>query len=394
MELEREFSKVGEEEEDVWGEVFARLDAGDGAEDGRISCRDFVEWLDTMNFQDSINLEMRQGIPREVLRRLVVAADKDKSGFLDREEFIVLVTKRFRHLEEVHSSRLKQYLRVAAYADHYTWWPPPLFTVLTTVLLVSVHIHHSLLLNSVDEPLPPGPMCSPFILHPGKRVQAWRFFTYSFVHATGFQHLTFNLVLLVLVGLPLEMAHGGLRVGAVYYLAVLAGSLATSLLQPGTFLAGASGGVYALTTAHLASLLLNWREDSLVLRQRLRNRQVASPTFGKVVRLGRLLLVTSILGIDILNTALGPPNSSISQLAHLSGALIGVLVGLVVLRNRRVEHWEVWVKAVCLILATILLLLLLVLNLGSSLILPTKWDPENHYTLSACDNCYNFRRSC
>ena len=43
MELEREFSKVGEEEEDVWGEVFARLDAGDGAEDGRIACRDFVE---------------------------------------------------------------------------------------------------------------------------------------------------------------------------------------------------------------------------------------------------------------------------------------------------------------------------------------------------------------
>ena len=29
---------------------------------------------------------------------------------------------------------------------------------------------------------------------------------------------------------------------------------------------GCSAGVYALTTSHLASILLNWREDSLVLR--------------------------------------------------------------------------------------------------------------------------------
>ena len=43
---------------------------------------------------------------------------------------------------------------------------------------------------------------------------------------------------------------------------VLAGSLGTSLSDPGTFLAGASGGVYALIAAHLATMLLNFREDS------------------------------------------------------------------------------------------------------------------------------------
>jgi hypothetical protein len=36
-------------------------------------------------------------------------------------------------------------------------------------------------------------------------------------------------------------------------------------------LAGASGGVYALVSAHLASLILNWEEDSLILRRRIRS---------------------------------------------------------------------------------------------------------------------------
>ncbi len=34
--------------------------------------------------------------------------------------------------------------------------------------------------------------------------------------------------------------------------------------DPDTYIAGASGGVYALIAAHLATLALNWREDSAV----------------------------------------------------------------------------------------------------------------------------------
>lgn len=43
---------------------------------------------------------------------------------------------------------------------------------------------------------------------------------------------------------------------------VLAGSLGTSLSDSRTYLAGASGGCYALIAAHLATLVLNWQEDS------------------------------------------------------------------------------------------------------------------------------------
>ena len=70
--------------------------------------------------------------------------------------------------------------------------------------------------------------------------------------------MLFNLLVQVLVGLPLEMVHGSMRIGAVYMAGVLAGSLGTSVFDTDVYLVGASGGVYALLAAHLANVLLNF----------------------------------------------------------------------------------------------------------------------------------------
>ena len=75
---------------------------------------------------------------------------------------------------------------------------------------------------------------------------------------------------MLLVGLSLEMTNSWWRVATVYSLGVVSGSLLSSVVPPDTFLAGASGGVYALASAHIATIILNWKEDSLILRQRLR----------------------------------------------------------------------------------------------------------------------------
>jgi rhomboid-related protein 1/2/3 len=64
----------------------------------------------------------------------------------------------------------------------------------------------------------------------------------------------------LILGLPLEIVHGPLRIGTVYLAGALFGSLLTSMTDPGEFLAGASGGVYALMLAHLPTLIMNWRE--------------------------------------------------------------------------------------------------------------------------------------
>ena len=45
-------------------EIFDRLDPKDGTEDGRIGKMAFLEWIDTLNFQDTVMLEASKGISR------------------------------------------------------------------------------------------------------------------------------------------------------------------------------------------------------------------------------------------------------------------------------------------------------------------------------------------
>ena len=40
---------------------------------------------------------------------------------------------------------------------------------------------------------------------------------------------------------------------------------------------GASGGVYCLITAHLATLLLNWHDDIYIIKKRIRKGKIAQP---------------------------------------------------------------------------------------------------------------------
>lgn len=60
----------------------------------------------------------------------------------------------------------------------------------------------------------------------------------------------------IMLGIPLEMVHRWWRALLVYTAGVAAGSLGTSIFDPNVKLAGASGGVYALMTAHLATIVM------------------------------------------------------------------------------------------------------------------------------------------
>ena len=63
-----------------------------------------------------------------------------------------------------------------------------------------------------------------------------------------------------MLGLPLELVHRWWRIMLIYLTGVLAGSLTVAVADPHVYLAGASGGVYALIAAHLANVIFNWRE--------------------------------------------------------------------------------------------------------------------------------------
>ena len=116
----------------------------------------------------------------------------------------------------------------------------------------------------------------------------WRFLTYQFVHVDA-QHLISNMVSQLFLGVPLELSQSGwlgtLKLLTLYTSGVLYGSvLGTLLPHPTRGLAGASAGVYALISAHLASLILNWKEDGRVFRTRKDNKKAVSKSVNPIVR--------------------------------------------------------------------------------------------------------------
>ncbi len=157
-----------------------------------------------------------------------------------------------------------------------------------------------------------------------------------FVHI-GIAHFVFNMIMQLLVGVFLEMEQegwlGSLRVLAVYLSGVVAGSLGTSLSSPDTYVAGASGGVYALIAAHLATVILNWREDGSV-----RIRKVIHSPLTRAVRLTFIVLLTlHDVAIAVYAHYFSDSPNRTGYMGHVCGALAGLLVGVFALQNRRVR---------------------------------------------------------
>ena len=70
---------------------------------------------------------------------------------------------------------------------------------------------------------------------------------------------------------------------------MVAGSLTVSITDPNSYLAGASGGVYSLILAHLSTLILNWKEDVLIVRPKVWKKRgqedkTAKATHGTLIR--------------------------------------------------------------------------------------------------------------
>ncbi len=67
-----------------------------------------------------------------------------------------------------------------------------------------------------------GAQYSPLVYKPTRRYEAWRFLSYMFIHLYHW-HLVQNIIVQLVLGIPLEMVHGSLRVGIVYCMGVIAG---------------------------------------------------------------------------------------------------------------------------------------------------------------------------
>ncbi len=140
--------------------------------------------------------------------------------------------------------------------------------------------------------------------------QWWRLGAAMFLHF-GWLHLASNMVLLALLGRLTEVVWGTWRMLMVYGLAGL-GSSATVLAlmgfrpsDDGIYL-GASGAIYGLLGLHVARLIKNWWQSRDVMDRR------------------QLRTVLPVLAIGFAVDLVVP---QVSFAAHLSGFLIGVVLG-------------------------------------------------------------------
>lgn len=152
----------------------------------------------------------------------------------------------------------------------------------------------------------------------------WRFFTYSFVHC-GLSHIIGNVCFQLIIGIPLEYVHGSFRVGLLYCIGVVVGSMTSLVVTPETYLVGASGGDFCLVSAVLANCILNC--DSM----------------HKGIALIRFVTMGGYIGYEAYCTYqrfTSDINSQVSWAAHMGGAVTGLFLGVVMLRNREKKGFE------------------------------------------------------
>jgi rhomboid-related protein 1/2/3 len=226
------------------------------------------------------------------------------------------------------------------YTDTFKCWPPPYFIMLVSTIEVIFFIYH-LITNQTNSSVP---IDSIFIYRPDKKHEVWRFLLYMLLHA-GWFHLSFNLIVQVLIGIPLEMVHGSGRIACIYLSGVLAGSLGTSIFDSNAYLVGSSGGVYALLAAHLANIMLNY----------------SNMEYGIYRLLAILLFASCDVGFAIYSRYESEPSfstslPSVSFVAHIAGGIAGLTIGLIVLKNfeQKLHEQLLWWIALGIYLACII----------------------------------------
>ncbi|KAK0183062.1 hypothetical protein PV327_001137 [Microctonus hyperodae] len=316
-----------------WKGIFEKYDL-DG--DGKISYNELKAMIRDSSFNDDI--------PPRVVRLIMHKADLNESGYLEYPEFIAMIHRKdmqgvFGHfltryintmvpqrptLSTQQSTRFSADLTDGQYEEEYSCRPPAIAMIIISIIEVIVFLYDVISQTSLSLD---GPAATLFIYNPYKRYQAWRYLTYMFVHV-GVFHLVVNLLVQIMLGIPLEMVHKWWRVLIIYIAGVVAGSLGTSVSDPGVYLAGASGGVYALITAHVATILMNWNQMEFAALQ------LCVFVVVTVVDVGQAVYNRYVLGTK----------DQIGYVAHFAGAIAGLLVGINVLRNLEVQTWEkaVW----------------------------------------------------
>ncbi|KAJ0032960.1 hypothetical protein NQD34_000067 [Periophthalmus magnuspinnatus] len=269
-------------------------------------------------YQDFINLMTNKR--SNSFRRAILQGSRQLKGCNLRDEVGLGLSQRL--VRHVAYETLPLEVDRKWYFDSYTYCPPPWLILAITIAEVAVFMYYGFKLDRlVLQVSSPSFLKSPLPYHPQLRAQAWRFLSYIFMH-TGIEHLSLNMAMQLLVGVPLEMVHGATRIGLVYVCGVLAGSLAVSVTDMTAPVVGSSGGVYALVSAHLANVVMNWSG----MKCQFKLFRMAMALVCMSVEFGRAVWLR-------FYPPAFPPCPNPSFVAHLGGVVVGLTLGVVVLHN-------------------------------------------------------------
>ncbi|XP_041072903.1 rhomboid-related protein 3 isoform X2 [Carcharodon carcharias] len=169
-------------------------------------------------YQDFVNL-MSNKRSNSFCRAIHLGNHRLRANSLLEETGLTLSQRFIRHIAY---ETLPRGLDRKWYYDSYTCCPPPWFMITVTILEIAIFVYYGLVLEKwVLQITHPSYLNNPLVYQPQLRSQVWRYLSYIFIHV-GVEHLGFNVVLQLLVGVPLEMVHGALRISFVYLAGVLA----------------------------------------------------------------------------------------------------------------------------------------------------------------------------
>uniref|UniRef100_A0A6P7H8T5 Rhomboid-related protein 1-like isoform X1 n=1 Tax=Diabrotica virgifera virgifera TaxID=50390 RepID=A0A6P7H8T5_DIAVI len=332
-------SKILSDEElkEYYLSVFNCCDAN---KDGLVSIFELKTFLETQEHID---------IPDNVLECLYNKFDTNKDRQLDFEEFLLMINdKTFKDTFRNIATRVLRFI-IVPQMNRKTLKLRRTVTVTGTYeseVKCNKNIVGMLLISCLQVILyytnralcPEYPIDNALMFTPLRRQEIYRYVTYIFTHSSE-MHLYSNVIVQIVIGIPLEMVHSW-RVIVVYIVGAIGGCLAHSVLDrftPHKFgldtistLRGASGGVFSIFTAHIASVIMNWRE-------------MTHPAV-------HLLIFGVVIAIDVVYSLFRlTPEDPSSYLAHAGGAVVGLLFGVNILRNLRVKKVEKIIWFACLI---------------------------------------------
>ncbi|KAL3504044.1 hypothetical protein ACH5RR_033885 [Cinchona calisaya] len=136
--------------------------------------------------------------------------------------------------------------------------------------------------------------------------QYWRLSTSPWLHA-GLFHLIINLSSVIFVGIHLEQEFGPLRIGIIYLISAVAGSLVAALFIQDRPSVTSSGALFGLLGTTLSGLIRNWN--------------VYTKKFDGLVAFLVILTINLILGLV----------PYVNNFSNIGGFLFGFLLGFVLL---------------------------------------------------------------